>query len=245
MKLLEICATGLEAALIAESAGANRIELCENLESGGLTPSYGTLKAVKEHVRIPVHVLIRPRRGDYIYDYNLIQIMKSDILLAKSFGYEGVVIGVLDNNANLDIGAMNILLEAAEGMAVTFHRAIDVAVRPFHLLEQLVKMGVPRVLTSGGMQTAEEGIHQIVQMQEIFGEEILIMPGSGITSENIQKFTNIEKIKEIHMSAKKYIQSEMNVSPDLIFSPLLQKDEWWYYSVDSIEVKKVVAILNK
>lgn len=246
MKILEICAVGLHAAMLAQQAGADRIELCANLESGGLTPSFGTLKAVREQVAIPVHVLIRPRRGDYVYEQGELSIMLSDIQLVKSLGYEGVVVGLLNNNAELDVMGMRSVVDAAEGMSVSFHRAIDVAKNPMKIIEQLIGMGVNRVLTSGGMPTALQGIQKIATMQMTFGDDIVIMPGSGINATNVKTILQETGVSEIHMSAKTTNYSEMIVADtnERLHSPLLQNDDWWWYGVDPAEVREVARIMK-
>ncbi|MDO8896878.1 MAG: copper homeostasis protein CutC [Bacteroidales bacterium] len=245
MTKIEICAVGLNSALKAEKAGAHRIELCENLESGGLTPSYGLLKKVKSMVSIPVHVLIRPRRGDYIYDNHLIDLMVEDILMVKSLGFGGVVIGVLNKNGNLDESRFKVLLEAAKGVSVTFHRAIDVASNRMKLLDRLIELNVDRVLTSGGKLSAMEGKDNIAEMQLKFGTYIKIMAGSGIHSGNIVDLVNQTGIKEVHLSAKTTNYSDMNRDCAINngCSAQLFEEDWWYES-DEAEIRKVVDLLK-
>ncbi|PKP51837.1 MAG: copper homeostasis protein CutC [Bacteroidetes bacterium HGW-Bacteroidetes-1] len=245
MTKIEICAVGLNSALKAENASAHRIELCENLESGGLTPSYGLLRKVKSMVSIPVHVLIRPRRGDYIYDNHLIDVMVEDILMVKSLGFEGVVIGVLDKDGNLDESRFKVLVEAAEGVSITFHRAIDVSSNSMKLLDRLIAHKVDRVLTSGGKLTAWEGKETIAEMQEKFGSHIKIMAGSGIHSGNIVDLIHQTGVNEVHLSAKTTLYSEMN-HDSIAYnecSAQLFEDDWWYES-DETEIRKVMKLLK-
>ncbi|MBS4060616.1 MAG: copper homeostasis protein CutC [Bacteroidetes bacterium] len=245
MTKIEICAVGLNSALIAEKAGAHRIELCENLEAGGLTPSYGLLKMVRSRVSIPIHVLIRPRRGDYVYDNHSIDIMVEDILMVKSLGFEGVVIGVLDKVGNLDENRFRVLLEAAEGVSVTFHRAIDVSSNRMKLLDRLIEYKVDRVLTSGGKLTAWEGKETIAEMQQKYGSHIKIMAGSGIHSVNIVDLIHQTGVKEVHFSAKTTLYSEMNHDSAAYneCSEQLFEDDWWYES-DEAEIRKVLKLLK-
>lgn len=245
MTKIEICAVGLNSALIAEKAGAQRIELCENLEAGGLTPSYGLLKKVRSMVSIPIHVLIRPRRGDYVYDNKLIDVMVEDILMVKSMGFEGVVIGVLDKNADLDIDQFNVLMEAAKGLSVTFHRAIDVASDKMKLLGQLVELNVDRVLTSGGRLSAWEGRAAIAEMQKQYGSNIKIMAGSGIHSANVVRLLQETGVEEVHFSAKENIFSAMlkekaiqNGTSESLFD-----DDWWLQSNEE-EIRNVVKLIS-
>lgn len=239
MKSLEICADGLFSAIAASVSGVQRIELCANLEAGGLTPSAGTMKVVRARVGIPVHVLIRPRRGDYVYTPACVDIMLNDILFAKELGFEGVVIGVLDKNGKLETSQMNELLDAASGMSVTFHRAIDVAANPDETIEQLIQLGVNRVLTSGGRATAWEGREAIARYQRNFGEHIAIMAGSGINSTNVVDILNVTNIKEVHASAKSIIQTAYTHTPD----PSLVKDDWHIESAHK-EIKALMKALN-
>jgi copper homeostasis protein len=245
MTKIEICAVGLNSAMIAEKAGAHRIEFCENLEAGGLTPSYGLLKMVRSRVSIPIHVLIRPRRGDYVYDNHSIDIMVEDILMVKSLGFEGVVIGVLDKVGNLDENRFRVLLEAAEGVSVTFHRAIDVSSNRMKLLDRLIEYKVDRVLTSGGKLTAWEGKETIAEMQQKYGSHIKIMAGSGIHSGNIVDLIHQTGVKEVHFSAKTTLYSEMNHDSAAYneCSEQLFEDDWWYES-DEAEIRKVLKLLN-
>jgi copper homeostasis protein len=245
MAKIEICAVGLNSALIAEKAGAHRIEFCENLEAGGLTPSYGLLKMVRNLVSIPIHVLIRPRRGDYVYDNKLIDVMVEDVLMVKSMGFEGVVIGVLDKNADLDIDRFNVLMEAAKGLSVTFHRAIDVAADKMKLIAQLIELNVDRVLTSGGQISAWEGRTAIAAMQQQFGSNIKIMAGSGIHSANVVRLLQETGVEEVHFSAKENIFSTM-IRENAIqsgTSESLFDDNWWLQS-DEEEIRNVVKLIS-
>ncbi len=246
MKTLEICAVGLSGALNAQQAGADRIELCENLESGGLTPSYGTLKTIRSLVHIPMHVLIRPRRGDYVYDPAYIDIMLNDIKMVKSLGYEGIVTGALDRLGSLDIDAMQKLLKAARPMKVTFHRAVDVAYDPMQLIQQLIDMGIERVLTSGGMPTAIQGLKAITAMQKAFGDKIAIMAGSGINSSNVLEILSDTGVNEIHLSATTKVFSQMNpVTKVQKQSELIAEPHWWWYDVDGAEVEKIIKLMGQ
>lgn len=246
MIITEVCAGGYHPAVAAAKAGAHRIELCENLESGGLTPSYGTLLALKEKLTCPVHVLIRPRRGDYVYDEAMKNIMLNDIRLVKSLGYHGVVIGALTHNGKLDLACLKAMTEAAEGLQITFHRAIDILPDPLHALDQLIELGIQRVLTSGGAATAWEGRAAISLMQQHAGNEIKIMAGSGINASNVAALIHETQVREIHLSAKSVIQSKYLTQFETIKRPdLLATNEWWHYGLDQAELERVLEITKK
>ena len=240
MVKLEICAVGLASVNIAVAAGAHRIELCENLEAGGLTPSYGTLRTVRELVpNFPIHVLIRPRRGNYVYDSAYLRLMINDIITVRSMGYEGIVIGALDADGTLAVEFMQAMIDAAEGMSITFHRAIDVALNPMKTIEQLVALGVDRLLTSGNMPTAWEGRKNIALFQKTFGQNIKIMAGSGVNSGNAQKLIEATGIEEIHSSAKTIVAQP----PNFYTHPNLMKDDW-VFQADGEEIKRLLQSIT-
>lgn len=186
--VVEICANSFESALIAQEAGADRIELCTQLSVGGLTPSYGLLKKVVDELDIPVHVLIRPRAGGFTYTKNELDSMYRDILCCKEMGCEGVVSGVLTADFELDVAQTKRLLGAAGSMEFTFHRAIDVAREPRKALKEMLLMGVTRVLSSGQQNKAIDGISLLMEFKELVGSKLQIMPGSGINVTNAMEF---------------------------------------------------------
>ena len=182
---IEICTNGYQSVINAQENGAHCAELCESLEVGGVTPSYGTLKKVANDMKIPVRVLIRPRSGNYIYNDSELEIMCQDIQLVKELGYDGVVIGALNENGDLDVEKIKAMMKVGEGMKFTFHRAIDACNNPLEALEILIDLGFDKVLTSGCKPKAVEGIDVIRQMQEQFGDKIKIMAGGGVNINNI------------------------------------------------------------
>lgn len=240
MYTLEICTVGLNSALIAQRQGAHRIELCENLESGGLTPSYGTLKQAAEALNIPVHVLIRPRRGNYIYNQEERNIMLHDIALVKTLGFAAVVVGALREDGTLDLETMKALKDAAGEMSVTFHRAIDVCSRPESAIETLIKLGIPRLLTSGGAPDAVKGAAQIAKWQHDYGAHIRIMAGSGIKASNALDIITRSGVREIHSSAKTILrphEHRYQYSTEKL-------DECWHFGVDAAEVKQLRTLID-
>lgn len=213
---LEICASSFTSAIIAEKAGANRIELCENINEGGTTPSYGTLKLVKQHVKIATYVLIRPRSGDFFYTEDEFDIIKQDILLCKELGYEGVVVGILTSDGKVDIQRTKALVELAKPMGVTFHRAFDACKDPEEALEAVIETGCERILTSGLKNTVIEGTENLKRLIVQAASRIIIMPGSGIKSTNIKFLKELIPANEWHASAKSELPSQMtHHNPDI------------------------------
>lgn len=241
MYTLEICAVGLNNALVAQQHGAHRIELCENLESGGLTPSYGTLKMAAGQLDIPVHVLIRPRRGNYVYDKTEREIMLHDIAMVRQLGFAGVVVGALKHDGTLDTETIRSLKDAAGEMSLTFHRAIDVCTRPEAAIESLISLGIHRLLTSGGAGNAIEGAAQIAKWQKKYGTHIHIMAGSGINASNLTDIINLTGVTEIHSSAKialRPFEHYYHFSNE-------KTDEWWHFGMDGDEVGRMCLMLDE
>lgn len=206
---IEVCAASIESAMAAEKGGANRIELCSALSEGGITPSAGMIKYACENLSIPVFVLIRPRTGDFLYSNAEFATMKEDILAAKTFGADGIVIGILNANGSIDYPRMKMLMELAKPMEVTFHRAFDMTKDPFIALEEIIKLGCQRILTSGQAATAIQGAKLLGQLLIKAGNRIKIMPGSGIKPENLAHIAKISGAREFHFSASGKYQSQM------------------------------------
>lgn len=197
--LLEICVddvAGLEAAIVG---GADRIELCSALGSGGLTPSRGFM-AIAANAPIPVHALIRPRAGHFTYSKDEIAVMEADILAAREAGLAGVVIGATTMDAALDIDAIRRLINVAECLDLTLHRAIDVVADMEAALDLAIELGFSRVLTSGGARHAEEGLAVIKRLARHGAGCISIMPGGGVRPENAGLFLAVPEIRELHAS---------------------------------------------
>jgi copper homeostasis protein len=207
--LLEICTNSYESAVNAEKAGAQRIEVCSELAVGGITPSYGLLKKVMTDLAIPVHVLIRPRSGDFTYSRSEFEIMKANIELCKELGCAGIVSGVLLQDQTIDQERTAALIALAKPMNFTFHRGFDWTPDPIEAILQLAVLGVDRVLTSGQETSAEKGIILLQELQEIVENELTIMPGGGINPSNVYLFKE-SGFTEIHCSATSIRQSINN-----------------------------------
>ena len=204
--ILEICANSYQSAINAQVAGAHRIELCSELSVGGVTPSPSLLKKVMADIKIPVHVLIRPRSGNFLYSENEFEIMKETIRLCKDLHCAGIVSGVLHEDNSIDLKRTSELIELSKPMSFTFHRAFDVVSKPKEALLQLIALGVHRLLTSGQEEKAEDGIDLLLELQKLAKNKLTILPGSGINSENCIHFKN-NGFTEIHSSASKIISN--------------------------------------
>jgi copper homeostasis protein len=196
--LVEAAVETLEAALAAERAGADRIELCVNLDDGGTTPSTGLTAAVIDATKLPVFVLIRPRAGDFVYSDEEIDLMIREVETAGIIGVAGIVTGALRSDRTVDAVQTRALLEAAGGLPVTFHRAFDSTIRVEDALEQLIDLGVTRVLTSAGAPTALDGADVIAALVNQARDRISIVAGGGIREHNVSDLIRRTGVGEVH-----------------------------------------------
>ncbi|MEO5569725.1 MAG: copper homeostasis protein CutC [Bacteroidia bacterium] len=200
--LLEICVTSLESALTAQHAGADQIELCYNLQEGGTTPDYETIEACRKNLTIKLHIMIRPRSGDFFYSDSEFEQMKKEIEMAKQLKADGVVFGILTAEKKVDVERIKELVILSRPMKVTFHRAFDETIDPFEALNSIITCGANILLTSGQKEKAIEGADLIHQLKIQANGKIKIMAGSGITDENILELAAKTGIKSFHGSAK-------------------------------------------
>ncbi|MGF7232074.1 copper homeostasis protein CutC [Arachidicoccus sp.] len=235
---LEIAVFNITSAIQAQSAGANRIELCENPFDGGTTPSYGTLKTTIEKITIPVFPIIRPRGGDFLYNNEELAVMKKDLLLIRQLGFQGAVLGLLNIDGAVDIEQTRRLVELAYPLEITFHRAFDRAKNPLESLEQVIDTGCARILTSGQRPNAGDGFDLIKELVRQADQRIVIVPGSGIRSSNLQKIIETGA-EEFHSSARKEINSAMKFKSSSMAETLMN------ICVDEEEVKKMKTILQQ
>ena len=209
---LEICANSYQSAVNAQESGADRIELCSELSLGGITPSFGLIDKVMSALKIPVFVLIRPRSGNFNYSEDEFEIMKKDIESCKKTGCHGIVSGVLNSDNSLDLERTKELIELSKPLSFTFHRAFDCVPNPTQALEQLIKLGTDRILTSGQENTAEKGLKLLRKLNEISRNRIIILPGSGINADNVNQFREAG-FNEIHSSASKNLDENSESTP--------------------------------
>jgi len=207
---LEICANSVASAVAAQDGGADRVELCQSLEVGGVTPSYGQIKLARQSLHIGIHVLIRPRAGDFVYSSIEFEEMKADIIYCKEIGCDGVVFGLLLPDGTVDEARTSELASLASPMQVTFHRAFDVVRDPSAALESIVKAGCTRLLTSGMRNMAVEGAELIAELIVQARGRIEIMPGSGIDESNILPIARATGARAFHTSAKIVLPGSMD-----------------------------------
>ncbi|MBC3542338.1 copper homeostasis protein CutC [Rufibacter sp. H-1] len=207
--IMEVCVDSVESAITAQEAGARRVELCDNLVEGGTTPSAGMIQLCRKHLSIKLHVLIRPRRGDFRYSDLEFSVMQQDILLAKQLGADGVVLGVLQPDGTIDVARTRELIAAARPMSVTFHRAFDLTPDPYQALEDLLSLKVDRLLTSGQQDTASNGAALLSELRQRAGNRLVILPGGGINEHNLPALLEQSGAMEFHASAREFRESAM------------------------------------
>lgn len=222
---LEICAFNLASATVAQASGADRIELCASPFEGGVTPSPGVIRSARQSLRIALYPIIRPRGGDFLYSDEEFRVMLQDIEYCKQVGCNGVVIGMLKADGSIDQARCARLVEAAYPLGVTFHRAFDWAANPFEALETIIGIGCERILTSGQRPTAEEGAELIDQLVREADDRIVIMPGSGVRSNNIVALAEKTGASEFHTSARllqasamDFVNAQMNETQDVVMA---------------------------
>lgn len=214
MHKLEIIGFTIEGCIAAQKAGANRIELCSGPGEGGTTPSYGFIKVAREKLSIDLYVMIRPRGGDFLYSDEEFEIMKSDVLLCKQLGCDGIVTGILTRDGKIDIKRNKELVTLAAPLKATFHRAFDRVSNPAEALEDVINSGFERILTSGGVPKASDGAKNLANLITQAAGRISIMPGSGVNASNIISLAKSTKAIEFHSSASITLQSRMDYIND-------------------------------
>lgn len=200
MAILEVCCGDVRSVLAAHRAGAQRVELCSALSVGGLTPSVGMMRAACRCAELTKHALIRPREGDFCYSETEVAVMLDDIAVAKTEGMDGVVVGALLPDGRIDVAATERMVAAARPMSVTFHRAFDRSHDLPENLEVLIRLGIDRVLTSGGAPSAMEGVELLGQLVERAAGRIVVLPGAGVNVDNGVQLLRATGATELHGS---------------------------------------------
>ena len=236
--VLEVACFTIAGAITAQRAGANRLEFCENPYEGGTTPSYGALKTLEKFISIPVFPIIRPRGGDFLYSEAEYEVMKHDVILCRSLGYEGVVIGLLNEDGSIDQDRTSELVTIAYPMEVTFHRAFDRCKDPIEGLEKVIACGCQRILTSGQFPVVSEGENLLRQLVEAASERIIILPGSGVNSKNILDLAKNTGAKEFHSSARIPNYGSMK------YYNVSMQENLSFMDVDETEVKAMLQQLK-
>ena len=240
---LEICGNSFASAKAAAQGGATRVELCENMAEGGTTPSYAQIKRAKELLAIEIWPIIRPRGGDFLYSDDEFELMKTDIQLCKELQCAGVVTGILTADGAIDKLRCAELIKLAAPLPVAFHRAFDMCNDFEKALEDLIELGVIRVLTSGGANSAEEGAQQIAQLVEQANGRIEIMPGAGVNADNILQLKAATGATTFHSSARAVVQSKMQYRNPITKMGNID-DEYQYEQSDLAKVKALINALN-
>ena len=235
--MLEVAVFNIESAIAAEAAGANRLELCENPNEGGTTPSYGTLSVVSSTISIPVFPIIRPRGGDFLYSRAEFDVMKNDIRLCKELGFAGVVIGLLLPDGSIDKERTKELVQLASPMAVTFHRAFDRCNDPIRGLYDIIETGCKRILTSGQVPSAPDALDLLQTLVKEAGDNIIIMPGSGVRGNNIATIKTVTNAKEFHSSARKVVPTSMQ------FEKESMQENLQNMLIDAADIKNMLAAI--
>ena len=215
--VFEVCANSVESCVEAQAGGADRVELCAGIPEGGTTPSYGEICMARELLTTTrLHVIIRPRGGDFLYSPVEQETMLRDIEMARRCGADGVVIGCLTPQGDIDVALARRLVEAAQGLSVTFHRAFDVCRNPSEALEEIIDLGCHRILTSGAQATAEAGIPLLKQLHEQANGRIRLLAGCGVNEQNILRIASQTGIREFHFSARHTLQSAMQYRNEVV-----------------------------
>ena len=241
---LEVCVDSVESAIAAEQGGAHRVELCSDLLEGGITPSTGLIAAVRQAISIELCALIRPRSGDFCYSEAEVEIMRRDVCAAKQLGADSVALGILELDGRIDAARMRELADLAAPMKVTCHRAFDMSRDLFHSLGELQNIRVHCILTSGGKQTAAEGVESLKRLVQAANGRIRIMAGSGIEAHNVAGIVEQTGVREIHASLKSSVASPMRFRNEEISMGSLKGMEYQRFVVRRDKVRELLQAAN-
>lgn len=222
---IEICASTIQSAVNAKLGGASRIEICDNLEAGGTTPSYATIEYCIKDLKLETNVLVRPRAGDFVYSNEEFEVICRDVALCKQLGANSVVVGFLKENGELDVEKLEAIVKIAKPMKVVCHRAFDACVNKEEAIEQIIQAGCSKVLTSGGAPTSEEGIEGLARIVKQVNGRIGVIAASGVTSDNVENIIKGAGVMEVHSPCKVLIDN---------------------YSISSVqEVEKFIKVVSQ
>jgi len=243
--ILEACVDSTESAIIATSAGANRLELCGNLLIGGTTPSIALYKQIRKTCENRIHVLIRPRFGDFCYTENELSIMCEEIRMFKEHGADGIVIGALSPDGSVDWKAMDRMIAAADGLWITMHRAFDMCKDPYGELHHCVEHGVSCILTSGQENDCTDGLACLKELLRIADDRIQILVGSGVDASVIDKVYKETGASAYHMSGKEVLDSEMIYRKENVYMGLDGLSEYTVWRTKKENIEAAVSVLEK
>ena len=241
--VLEVCIDSVESAIAAERGGSKRVELCSDLLEGGVTPGAGLIAAVRRHIGIDLFVMIRPRGGDFLYSDLEFEVIKEEIVHARRFGANGIVLGLLDGQGRVDVARTRTLVELATPLPVTFHRAIDMTPDLIAALDDVIATGAVRILTSGGAPSIQQGMDEIARMVKAARGRIAIMPGGGVNPENIAAIAAATGAGEFHSSARTTVPSRMSFRKPGMAMGYLHDREYQNYIVREESVRVLVQAL--
>ncbi len=241
---LEICAADMHSVHAAADGGANRVELCSGLAEGGMTPSAGFVAAALKTPGIKVHVLIRPRPGDFLYDDEEAGIMLHDIKTMRELGADGVVIGALTPDGDVDMALCRKLVSEAGDMSITFHRAFDLVRSPKEALEDIIQLGCHRVLTSGCAASAQEGVEMLECLQQQAGERLTILAGGGVSPSNAAEIMKKGGVHELHASARTPLASGMRHKHQGVSMGAAGTDEYTRLTTDTDIVNQIAHAMR-
>jgi len=233
--LLEICCYNLQSAIVAQKAGAHRVELCADPADGGTTPASGLIKTARKKLQIPLYPIIRARGGDFLFSDEEFEIMLHDVDLCKEAGCDGIATGILSTNGAVDKAKCSRLVERAYPLGVTFHRAFDWTVNPFEALEDIISIGCERILSSGQQPTAMQGSQLLADLIRQADHRIVIMPGSGVRAGSIADIAKQTGAVEFHSSARTKRKSDME------YLNLAMQEEPFTVMADEEEIRAMLT----
>ena len=242
--IFEVCVNSAISAIEAQKGGAGRVELCENMHDGGTTPSAGSIRVARKNLHIPLFVMIRPRGGDFLYSDDEFEIMKEDIRMAGKLGADGVVFGMLMPDGAIDFLRMKTLVDLARPMAVTCHRAFDMTPDPLKAMDDLINLGIDRILTSGQQPTALEGSGLIRDLIAKANGRIIVMPGSGIKEHNIAELVRATGAKEVHIRLEKQEPSLMKFKKPGVYMGKPDQSEFEIVLTDAARINDFIKIIS-
>lgn len=243
--VLEACVDSVKSAIEAEKGGAQRVELCSNLIIGGTSPGAALFRQIRKHTDLKIRVLLRPRFGDFCYDYYEYEMMKEDVEMYRDLGTDGIVTGILKPNGDLDVERMRELIEIAGDTDVALHRAFDVCSNPQEALEQSVELGIKTILTSGQKNSAWEGRDLIKELVEQSAGRIEILAGAGISPETIEKLVPYTGASSYHMSGKVTLDSAMEFRREGVSMGFPGFSEYEIWQTDAENIRRAAEVLER
>jgi len=242
-KILEVCVDSVESAIAAQKGGADRLELCSNLVIGGTTPNLVLFEEVRQHTNIKIHVLLRPRFGDFCYTNHEFEILQKEAEAFRRAGADGLVIGILTPKGDLDRRRMRKLVNECKPCSITLHRAFDICRDPFSALEEAADMGISTILTSGQETDCKNGKALLKDLEAAAKERIVIMAGGGVDAGIIRDFSDTN-IRTFHMSGKIIRKSRMEYRNPQVYMGIQGLSEFEIYRTDVRKIQNAKRTLQ-